>query len=69
MLCYKHGIKIKSDKWSMTVHACDPSYSAGRDQEDNGSRLALVKSNETPSISTNKVEVVVHIIISATREA
>jgi hypothetical protein len=32
----------------MVAHACDPSYSGGRDQENHGSKLALAKSSWDP---------------------
>jgi hypothetical protein len=31
-------------KLGMVAHACDPSYSGGRDQEDHGLRLLRTKS-------------------------
>jgi hypothetical protein len=32
----------------LVAHACNPSYSGGRDQEDNSSRTARTKSETLP---------------------
>jgi hypothetical protein len=31
--------------WALVVHACNPSYSGGRDQEDRGLKPALANSS------------------------
>jgi hypothetical protein len=33
-------IKRKKINWGLVAHACNPSYSGGRDQEDRGSKPA-----------------------------
>jgi hypothetical protein len=35
--------------WGLVSHACNPSYSGGRDEEDHGSKPALDKEFKTPS--------------------
>jgi hypothetical protein len=52
----------------MGMHACDPSFSKGRDQEDHGWRSAWAKSYQDP-ISTNVQGMVSHTEIPATQEA
>jgi hypothetical protein len=42
----------------MVVHACNPSYSGGRDQDNCGLRPAQAKSLRDTPISTNKPGVV-----------
>jgi hypothetical protein len=34
--------------WASVAHACNPSYSGGRDQEDCGSKPALANSSARP---------------------
>jgi hypothetical protein len=34
--------------WVLVAHACNPSYSGGRDQEDQGSKPAWVNSSRNP---------------------
>jgi hypothetical protein len=52
----------------MVVHTYKPSYSGGRDWEDNDSRLAQANSWPDP-ISTNKLTMVAHISNSSYLEA
>jgi hypothetical protein len=44
------------------AHACDPSYSGGRDQEDKRSQpaQAKVRVNPPPCILANKLGIVLH---------
>jgi hypothetical protein len=37
--------KIRHASWAPVVHACNPSYSGGKDQEDHGLRLAQANSS------------------------
>jgi exonuclease III len=39
-----HRLKMKGWKKLYWAHACNPSYSGGRDQESNGSYLVLANS-------------------------
>jgi hypothetical protein len=39
---YYSSIK-KNESWAPVVHACNPSYSRGKDQEDHGWKPALGK--------------------------
>jgi hypothetical protein len=41
-------IKIYKIRLGVVAHACNPSYSGGRDQEDRGSRPALANSSQDP---------------------
>jgi hypothetical protein len=42
-------IKIKkNNSWALVAHACDPSYSGGRDQEDCCSKPAWANSSRDP---------------------
>jgi hypothetical protein len=34
--------------WALVAHACNPSYSRGRDQVDHSSKLAWVNSSQDP---------------------
>jgi hypothetical protein len=34
--------------WALVAHACNPSYSVGRDQEDHGSKPAQANSWRDP---------------------
>jgi hypothetical protein len=34
--------------WAPVVHACNPSYSGGRDQEDHSSKPAWVNHSQDP---------------------
>jgi hypothetical protein len=40
-------VRVKS-LWALEAHTCNPSYSRGRDQEDQGSKPALANSLEDP---------------------
>jgi hypothetical protein len=51
----------------MGMHACDPSFSKGRDQEDHGWRSAWAKSYQDP-ISINKLSMVVQTVIPGMQE-
>jgi hypothetical protein len=52
------------------THACNPSYSEGKDQEDGGSRLAWASSDTSRSTNKKLGKVVCAFIpvISATQE-
>jgi hypothetical protein len=41
-------IEIGCHSWVLAIHACNPSYSGGRDQEDHGSKPALPNSLRDP---------------------
>jgi hypothetical protein len=36
--------------WALVAHACNPSYSGGRDQEDHGSKPAQANSSPDPNL-------------------
>jgi hypothetical protein len=38
-------IRRFSTSWELVAHACNPSYSGGRDHEDQGSKPALANSS------------------------
>jgi hypothetical protein len=40
---FKHIYQNKNFRWALVAHACNPSYSGGRDQGDHGSKP--VRSN------------------------
>jgi hypothetical protein len=39
---------LKKNCWAPVAHACNPSYSGGRDQEDHGSKPARANSSRDP---------------------
>jgi hypothetical protein len=41
---YQFIIKNAKDSWMLVAHACNPSYSGGRDQEDHGLKPAWANS-------------------------
>jgi hypothetical protein len=43
---------LKNGSWALIAHACNPSYSGGRDQEEHGSKQAWENSSKDP-ISKN----------------
>jgi hypothetical protein len=45
-------LQIKQTSWALVAHACNPSYSGGRDQEDRGSKPVWANSSWDP-ISKN----------------
>jgi hypothetical protein len=49
----KHSFIIKSQyKVGAGGHACNPSYSGGRDQEDHSLKLAQANSSKDPILKT-----------------
>jgi hypothetical protein len=42
-----------TDSWALLAHACNPSYSGGRDQEDWGSKPVPVNSLRHPVLKKN----------------
>jgi hypothetical protein len=42
-----------SASWALVAHACDPSYSGGRDQEDHGLKPAQGNSSQDPILKKN----------------
>jgi hypothetical protein len=36
--------------WALVAHACTPSYSGGRDQEDHGLKSSLANSSLDPML-------------------
>jgi hypothetical protein len=38
-----HTYKLTQRHWVHVVHACNPSYSGGRDEEDHSSKIAQAK--------------------------
>jgi hypothetical protein len=44
--------KTNKQSWAPVAHACNPSYSGGRDQEDGGLKPAWANSSRDP-ISKN----------------
>jgi hypothetical protein len=42
------GLKDPALSWTLVTHACNPSYSRGRDQEDHGSKPAWANSFQDP---------------------
>jgi hypothetical protein len=43
---------IHKDSWASVAHACNPSYSGGRDQEDHGLKPAWANSLQDPISKT-----------------
>jgi hypothetical protein len=41
-------IKGLPSDWVLVAHACNPTYSVGRDQEDHGSKPAQANSSRDP---------------------
>jgi hypothetical protein len=41
-------IKIQIKDWAKVAHACNPSYSGGRNQEDHGLKPAQANSSQAP---------------------
>jgi hypothetical protein len=39
---------VENRRWALVAHACNPSYSGGRDQEDHGSKPAPANSSQNP---------------------
>jgi hypothetical protein len=52
---------IVSERLGMVTHIYNPSYSRGRDQEDQGSPLVWAENLGDSPILTNKASIVVHI--------
>jgi hypothetical protein len=47
--------KLKSEARRLVAHACNPSYSGGRDQEDCGSKPAWANGSENLSQKKKKI--------------
>jgi hypothetical protein len=50
---YKVLLQIKEISWVLVAHACNPSYSGGRDQENHGLKPAQAKSLQDPILKKN----------------
>jgi hypothetical protein len=50
--CLKNKIKL-----GLVAHACNPSYSGDRDQEDHGSRLPLANSSMRPYLKKSFIKI------------
>jgi hypothetical protein len=46
--CHKKEKKCRVRCWASVAHACNPSYSGGRDQEDQGSKSSQANSLRDP---------------------
>jgi hypothetical protein len=49
-------IKIFKFSQALVAHTCNPSYSGGGDQEDHGSKPALVNSLQVPITKTTNTK-------------
>jgi hypothetical protein len=43
---------LPNSSWVLVAHACNPSYSGGRDQEDHSSKSAQANSSQDPILKT-----------------
>jgi hypothetical protein len=45
--------KTKQNSWALVAQTCNPRYSGGRDQEDDGSKPAWANSSQAPILKKN----------------
>jgi hypothetical protein len=49
-------MKIQDTSRALVAHACNPSYSRGRDQEDHGLKLARENSSSNPILKIHNAK-------------